>query len=261
MLEESHLGLWVHHHLVHVHHHCRCLLGVCHSQVVDHRHHLLALLIHHLRIHVHLCTAHLLPRCLRPLLLKHWVSHLRHSLRNTGSNLRLLSLNVRHLIDHGLLRSNVCSCHLLCLKHVYVRNLWHPWIHSRVSPSHHRGHCLSELRWPHPCCCPSHHSRVNMLLWVILRLSRHSHHGCRTWSHRHTRHSSGLKLRNWLACYCSNMLIVLIDECLDLHERRLSKSHRCIRVYLGYFIQVILPHIFIAILDENISGDFSLYRK
>jgi hypothetical protein len=41
----------------------------------------------------------------------------------------------------------------------------------------------------------------------------------------------------------------------------LSKSHRCIRVDLGYFIQVVLPHIFIAILDEHISGDFSLYRK
>jgi hypothetical protein len=100
---------------------------------------------------------------------------------------------------------------------------------------------------------------MNMLLRVVLGLSRHSHHCCRTWPHWHARHSSRLKLRNWLACDCGNMLIILIYECLNLHERCLSKSHRCIWIDLCYFIQVVLPHIFIAVLDEHISGDFSLY--
>jgi hypothetical protein len=226
--------------------------------VVDHRHHLLSLLIHHLRIHVHLGNTHLLPRCLRPLL-KHWVSHLRHGLRNAWSYLRLLSLNVRHLIHHGLLWSYVCSCHLLCLKHVYIGDLCHSCVHSRVSPCHHWGHRLSKLRGPHSSCCPSHHSRMDMLLRVVLGLPRHSHHCCRTWSHWHARHSSRLKLRNWLACDCGNMLIILIYEGLYLHERCLSKSHRCIRVDLCYLIQIVLPHIFVAVLDEYISGDFSLY--
>jgi hypothetical protein len=211
MLEESHLGLWIHHHLVHIHHHGCCLLWVCHPQMVYHRHHLLVLLSHHLRRHVHWGNTHWLPRCLWPLLLlMHRVSHLGHGLRNAWSCLRLLSLNIWHLIHHVLLRSNVYSCHLLCLKHVYIGNLLHPRIHGRVCPCHHWGYRLSELRGPHSSGCSSHHSRMHMLLWVVLSLSRHSHHCCRTWSHWHARHSSRLELRNWLTCDCGNMLIILI---------------------------------------------------
>jgi hypothetical protein len=98
--------LRIHHHLVHAHHHCSCLLGICHSDLVYHSHHLLR--IHHLRRHVKWCPSNLLAGLQWSLLLLgKGINHLRHVLWNILSNLRLLPLHVLHLIHHVLLRTDI----------------------------------------------------------------------------------------------------------------------------------------------------------
>ncbi len=203
-----------------------------------------------------------LARLLRPLLLLHqWIADRLIILRYCLSNLRL---NIWHLIHHVSLRSNiVSSSHLLSLKHVNVWNLvdsWKSLIRHGSSTLHHRR--LSKLRRSY-CCCSSpcsHQPRVNMLLRNILSLTRHPHHS--SCSHRihgtHTWHSSRLELKDRLSSNSSHMLIVLINKCLNLHERCLSQSQSSIWINLCNFIKIVFSHVFISVFDEYISRNFSL---
>jgi hypothetical protein len=92
-----------------------------------------------------------------------------------------------------------------------------------------------------------------MLLRQVLLLSwghhGHPHHGVR-------RYARNLRQRH--ACDGRDMIVILLDESLDLEERRVRKGCSGILVDSCDFVNKVLAHVLVSVLLEHFSGYLSL---
>lgn len=74
----------------------------------------------------------------------------------------------------------------------------------------------------------------------------------------HAWHSGNL--RDHLSRGRGDVVVVLLDVILNLDEGCIRKKDCHIRVYLLYLVKEVLLHVLVAILDEHLAGDLSLYK-
>lgn len=234
------------HHLHLVHHHL-CSLRVCHADLIDHHCHLLR--VHHLLLHgLHLLWAH-------PL----WHTSLRYH-----RSLRLLHAWVLLVLK---LHTRSHSEHLVC--HLWILAWHHPSLHHLSWITHlalHLRHLLELVKvisyhvWSHlrsHTCHPWMH--------LLLRIKWHAH----TWSADHSTqriwHSSRSSFidawndRSRLSGLSAHIIIVLFDIVLYLVELSICQLHRCRLINERNFVNEILAHELVSVLDEYVSRNFFLY--